>query len=173
MVQVYNFAQWVLALSEATIRPAVVVPGAFIGEPWGGGGRRVSAGCLRAPAQRGPGVRAWSQGCGHGYPCYQNKQPDQVHFVTHKWNTRQSAMGSICRLYEKCTGGLLCRMGEPLRPSAVEEFDQKSLLFFLCLMGCAWADIEIRKGGSSWASINSSGELRVGGSTVGQVRKDG
>ncbi len=37
----------------------------------------------------------------------------------------------------------------------------------------ASADIEIRKGGSSWAKIESNGTIRIGGSSVGKFESDG
>lgn len=39
--------------------------------------------------------------------------------------------------------------------------------------GLAHADIQIRKGGSSWAEITDSGDIRISGSTVGSVSADG
>src|SRR5262249_28727823 len=37
----------------------------------------------------------------------------------------------------------------------------------------ARAEIEIRKGGSSWAVVEDDGTVRIGGSSVGKVEKDG
>ena len=39
--------------------------------------------------------------------------------------------------------------------------------------GRALADIEIRKGGSSWARVENDGTVRINGSSVGKVESDG
>ena len=51
---------------------------------------------------------------------------------------------------------------------------KRILLFWLLLSCCAWAQtIEVRKGGSFWADIESDGYIRISGSLVGRVESDG
>jgi hypothetical protein len=48
-----------------------------------------------------------------------------------------------------------------------------ALALLLVWAGAARADIEIRKGGSSWAVVEDDGTVRIGGSSVGQVESGG
>ena len=40
-------------------------------------------------------------------------------------------------------------------------------------LGVAGADVDIRKGGSSWARIENDGTIRINGSSVGKFESDG
>ena len=50
---------------------------------------------------------------------------------------------------------------------------QLIILFLFLSTGSALADIEIRRNGSYWATIESDGDIRIDGSYVGQVEDDG
>jgi hypothetical protein len=41
------------------------------------------------------------------------------------------------------------------------------------LAGTALADVEVRKGGSSWAKIENDGTIRINGSSAGKIESDG
>lgn len=43
----------------------------------------------------------------------------------------------------------------------------------VALVAPAHADIEIRKGGSSWAKVENDGTIRINGSSVGKFESDG
>lgn len=66
----------------------------------------------------------------------------------------------------------------PMRPLIT----QRSLLAGLALcalsLGIGWsatahADIEVRRGGSSWARVENDGTVRINGSSVGKIESDG
>ena len=46
-------------------------------------------------------------------------------------------------------------------------------LLLSSIAGSAFADIEVRKDGSSWARIEDDGTIRIGGSSVGRIEHDG
>ena len=46
-------------------------------------------------------------------------------------------------------------------------------LLLSTIAGSAFADIEVRKDGSSWARIEDDGTIRIGGSSVGRIEHDG
>jgi hypothetical protein len=45
--------------------------------------------------------------------------------------------------------------------------------FVLSFSQAALADIDVRKGGSSWAKIENDGTVRINGSSVGKIESDG
>ena len=58
-----------------------------------------------------------------------------------------------------------------------EEPDMRKLSLIVGLLLLftvpSWADIDVRKGGSHWATIESDGDIRINGSCVGTIESDG